>query len=133
MGDAMKILVVENSPHICTRLLALLADSGQFSVSKCVATVAEALEQAASEPPDAILLDLSLDDGNGFTVLETLRRQGSKLPVIILTESEGRQYLARAQALAADAFLRKSSQFEDILPTLMRLLRVSRTSGDCTP
>ena len=40
------------------------------------ATVAEALKRGTSEPPDLMLLDISLPDGSGLEVLDTLRKRG---------------------------------------------------------
>ena len=120
----MRVLVVENSSHICKRLLSLLADSGLFACLSCATGVAEALARIADEPPDAMLLDLSLDDGSGFDVLTSLRSQGLALPVVVFSENDGWQYRGRALTLGANAFLCKSSQFEEIIPTLTRLLQL---------
>lgn len=120
----MKILVVENSSAVCKRLLALLARSGRYEGIGCAATPAAALELVDSCHPDAVLLDQRLDGGSGFHLLETLRNRGLTMPVIMLSASQGAQYRTHAWALGANAFLCKSSQFEEIVPTLNRLLPI---------
>lgn len=118
----MKILVVENSPAVGKRLLTLLAASGRYQGMGCAVTVMSALELVDLCHPDAVLLDQRLDGGSGFQLLELLRGRGLTLPVVMLSASDGEQYRAHARTLGADAFLCKSTQFEEIIPTLDRLL-----------
>lgn len=131
----MKILVIENSPVVCERLLALLADSGDYETFGCAASVATALALIKTRRPDTLLLDLHLDDGSGFQVLEKLRDDGVATPTIVISECDEPQYRQRAQALGAAAYLHKSTQFEDIVPTLRRIqgARASQSSPRTSP
>jgi len=118
----MKILMVERSWAICERLLALLDKSGKYVGLGCVSSSPAVLELVETSRPDAILLDLRLDDTDGFQLLELLRSRGLTIPVVMLSMSHGWQYRIRAQAAGADAFLCKCTQFDEILPTLDHLL-----------
>jgi CheY-like chemotaxis protein len=68
------VLIVEDSALVVSALRLLLEDRG-FRVS-AAGSVADALETARREPPDAMLLDLSLPDGDGLVVLERLTSEG---------------------------------------------------------
>lgn len=114
----MKVLVIENAPAICKRLLTLLAESDKYQGMGCVTCSSVALELIDECQPDALLLDLRLADGSGFKVLETLRTAQRQLPTILLADAITPQYQTRAQALGALALLSKTEQFDDILPTL---------------
>lgn len=114
----MKVLVIENAPAICKRLLTLLAESDKYQGMGCVTCSSVALELIDECQPDALLLDLRLADGSGFKVLETLRTAQRQLPTILLADAINPQYQTRAQALGAVALLSKTEQFDDILPTL---------------
>ena len=119
----MKILVVENSSVICTRLRALLTQGGNYEALGCAECVSSALKLLDTCQPDAVLLDLHLNDGDGFRLLGLIREREPRLPVVMLSLNQGWQYQIAASARGADAFLCKSSQFEDIVPTLDRLLQ----------
>jgi CheY-like chemotaxis protein len=54
--------------------------SAGFGITE-VATGAEALRRLEDEPPDAVVLDLSLPDGQGEAVLNRLRQNSSRSPV----------------------------------------------------
>lgn len=80
----------------------------------------QALEQINREPYDIILLDLGLPIINGWTVLQTLRRQGVTLPIIVITAliDQGN----RAMASGANAFIGKPFKFSELIVTIQRSL-----------
>ena len=59
----------------------------------------EALEKAATELPDLILLDLMLPEMNGFEVCKLLRDKGKNTPVLIITAYEVIRHLKADPAL----------------------------------
>lgn len=115
----MKVLVIPNSPVICEKLLVLLAESGHYEGLGCVTGATTALDLVRAYEPDVLLLDLHLKfGGSGFKVLESLRRRQDELPDILLSGSDDLQWRQQPQAVSAAALLSKSSQFDQILPTL---------------
>ena len=71
-----RILLVEDSPMINGALKVLL-ESGGFDVTLAT-TAAEATELGSAVRADVMLLDISLPDGDGLTVLEELTSRGMK-------------------------------------------------------
>ncbi|MEJ7809689.1 MAG: response regulator [Gemmatimonadaceae bacterium] len=68
------VLIVEDSALVVGALRILLEDAG-YRVSSA-GSVREALETGRAEVPDVMLLDLTLPDGDGLTVLEGLAATG---------------------------------------------------------
>jgi two-component system, OmpR family, response regulator len=66
-----RLLIVEDSALAASALRLLFEESG-YDVS-VAATVKRAIELATSVQPDLMLLDLTLGDGDGLTVLKQLR------------------------------------------------------------
>lgn len=88
MGAA--VLIVEDSALVVSALRLLLEDRG-FRVS-AAGSVAEAIDAAHREPADAMLLDLSLPDGDGLLVLDRLTSEGRAPRVTVaLTGHDDRQ------------------------------------------
>jgi DNA-binding response OmpR family regulator len=79
-GQAAHVLVVEDNALITSATRILLEDAG-FRVSTA-ARVADAYGICRADPPDAMLLDLRLPDGDGLSLLKRLREDGGTLPVI---------------------------------------------------
>lgn len=70
------VLLVEDNEHVTSALQILLESVGtRVSIA---ASVAEALAFAHSDPPRLVLLDLTLPDGDGLSVIEPLRAAGTK-------------------------------------------------------
>ena len=78
-----KILVVDDEPNILLSLEFLMQQAG-FEVITAE-DGQNALDQANQAMPDLVLLDISLPDISGFEVLERLRQESPRLPIIMLT------------------------------------------------
>lgn len=78
--DSAHVLVVEDNALVTSATRILLEDAG-FRVSTA-GGVAEAYAICQSDPPDVILLDLRLPDGDGLTLLNRLRADGGPAPVV---------------------------------------------------
>jgi CheY-like chemotaxis protein len=64
---------------------------------------------AQKGPPDLLLLDVALPDGNGFDILEKLRRHRTyaSLPIVMLTAKTDARYIERALRLGAEGYISK--------------------------
>lgn len=94
------VLIVEDNALVSSAMRILLEASGH-TVSEA-ATVAQALAmvQAASDPPDVALLDLTLPDGDGLTILSRLRELG-RAPRVCVAVTGHDDPRVRARCLAA--------------------------------
>lgn len=79
-----KILLVEDNDFIRKMYLMKLGKSSEFEVIEAADGQA-ALEAFHKNKPDMILLDIMMPKMSGLQVLETLRKEGSQVPVIILS------------------------------------------------
>jgi len=80
-----KVLVVDDEPNIVLSLEFLMQQAG-FDVTTAL-DGESALALVNENPPDLVLLDISLPGISGFEVLEQLRNQASfkQLPIVMLT------------------------------------------------
>lgn len=79
---AGKILVIEDDPDVGGLLREFLEQEGYEVIVAATAEQAVASVQAA--PPDLITLDLTLPDGDGWSVLERLRGAGVSVPPVVV-------------------------------------------------
>lgn len=100
-------LVVEDDPDQLALAVLRLTTAG-YQVH-AVQTVKGLLERLQKQTPDAIFLDISLPDGDGFDVLATLRRHPdfALLPIVMVTVSGEPSDVAKGRALGADAYVTK--------------------------
>src|SRR5262245_34321692 len=89
------VLIVEDS-DLVSDALRILFESADYRVS-IASTVAAALSVSRADPPDLTLLDLTLPDGDGLTLVEPLHVAGCKT-VVALTGHD--DYATRERCLA---------------------------------
>ena len=82
----------------------------------------EALQVAAEEHPDGILTDLIMPDMRGLALLEALRRQGSEIPVVVLTADIQEGVQQRCLEMGAARVLHKPVKPELLTATLGEVL-----------
>jgi two-component system KDP operon response regulator KdpE len=128
--SAGKILVVDDDPQIRRVMKATLVGHGYEVVT--VRTGEEALEKLPGEMPNLVLLDMNMP---GIGGLETCRalRQGSDIPVIILTVRNSEKDKVAALDAGADDYVTKPFGIEELLARIRAALRRSPSSPESGP
>jgi two-component system KDP operon response regulator KdpE len=115
-----RVLVVDDEPQILRALRTTLRGAG-YTVD-AADTAEGALTAAAVHPPEAVILDLVLPDGNGTDVCRELR-SWTEAPVIVLSAvGEERQKIDALDA-GADDYVTKPFSVEELLARLRAVLR----------
>ena len=114
------VLIVEDNPDIVVGLQDLLAHDG-YEV-RVVGTCAHAIAQARTSRFKAILLDLTLPDGDGLNVLGMVREHDPSLPVIILTADTSTEKTIGTLTCGAFAYLTKPYNREELRQVLRRAI-----------
>ncbi len=117
----MKILIVEDEPKTAAYLNRGLSENG-FTVQ--VAGNGEAgLAAARTGLFDLVLLDVMLPVRSGWSVVETLRKEGILTPVLLLTARDTVPDRVKGLELGADDYLVKPFAFSELLARVRGLLR----------
>jgi heavy metal response regulator len=117
----MRILVVEDE-----RKVALFLKKGFQSEAFAVDIASdgpEGLKLALTASYDAIILDLMLPNMDGMRLLEEIRREGVRTPVLILTARGEVEDRVRGLNLGADDYLPKPFSFSEVVARVRALLR----------
>ncbi|MBW4552732.1 MAG: response regulator transcription factor [Aphanocapsa sp. GSE-SYN-MK-11-07L] len=118
-----RILIAEDEPRIASFLDKGLRSHG------FTATIAkdarEALLLAQGSDFDLLILDLGLPGKDGLQVLEEIRGQGEKLPIIILTARDDIHDKVAGFEGGADDYVTKPFRFEELLARIRVRLRGS--------
>ena len=120
-ADVKRLLLVEDEPGLVLTLTDRLAREG-YSVETS-ADGESALERAAADTFDLVLLDVMLPRLGGFDVLRELRRRGIETPVIMLTARGQVVDKVVGLRLGADDYVTKPFEMMELLARIEAKLR----------
>ena len=116
-----RILVAEDEPRIASFLEKGLRANG-FSVV-VVDDGSDVLDVVRSGDIDLLVLDVGLPGRDGFDVLRTLRGEGRRLPIIMLTARDGVEDTVAGLEGGADDYVAKPFRFDELLARIRVRLR----------
>ncbi|MCI5690599.1 MAG: response regulator transcription factor [Clostridiales bacterium] len=117
---AHRILIVDDEPALQHLVGEILTQAGYET--DAALSCAQALERVRTAAPDAVLLDVMLPDGDGFSLLGQLRRERD-LPVLFLSAREEDDARLRGLGLGADDYITKPFLPQELLLRLRAVLR----------
>jgi two-component system OmpR family response regulator len=117
----LRILLVEDDPDLSRQLKAALTEAG-YAVDAAT-DGEEGHFLGDTEPYDAVILDLGLPVMDGITVLGRWRRDGRKMPVLILTARDRWSEKVAGFDAGADDYVAKPFQMEEVLARIRALIR----------
>ena len=117
---ANRILLVEDDARLATMVAEYLGEAG-FRTTRA-ASGAAAMQLAASESFDAMILDLMLPDADGLDICRSLRAR-SDMPVLMLTARSDPLDRVVGLELGADDYLPKPFEPRELLARLRAILR----------
>jgi len=123
----MRVLVVEDDPKISSFLLDGLQREG-FTV-RAVERGVDAVAAVQDQEFAAIVLDLMLPDIDGLSVVERLRADGDRTPILILSAKRSVDDRVRGLRSGGDDYLTKPFSFAELVVRLQALLRRSGSTA----
>jgi two-component system alkaline phosphatase synthesis response regulator PhoP len=116
-----RVLVIEDDPSIALGLRINLESEGYDVLS---AEDGEAgLTLARENQPDLVILDVMLPKLNGFQVLQTVRREGLMMPIIVLSARTGEMDKVTGLELGAEDYVAKPFSLAELLARVRAALR----------
>ena len=108
------ILLVDDEPELLSMVVSILNEYGFHHISTAQ-NVKTALVETEKHSPDLAILDVMLPDGNGFALMEQLKRS-SDCPVLFLTACGKMPISSRAlvwarMTISLNLFFQKSYYF----------------------
>lgn len=119
----MKILLIEDDLDLGSALQRSLDQAHLSSV--WVRRLADGIAHLRANEPDCVLLDINLPDGEGFALLEQLRRTNHKVPVLVMTARDALDDRLRALNGGADDYVIKPFMLPELIARIHVAIRRS--------
>lgn len=126
MTHRPRLLLVEDDDQLGPLMVKVLEEVYDVTL---VADGGEALDVATSRTFDVLVVDRRLPTVDGVTIVETLRRVGTGVPLLILTALGTVQDKVRGLDAGANDYLVKPFEFDELFARLRAIRRVSGGEG----
>lgn len=117
----MRILVVEDDPKIASFVVKGLKQSG--FAADCSGDGQEAYALASATAYDAMIVDIMIPKLDGLTLVQNLRGEGVRTPVIFLSARSSVDDRIRGLQSGGDDYLTKPFSFAELLARVQALIR----------
>jgi len=118
MTDKRRILLADDHALVRAGIRALLESLPDLEVVGETGDGLDAVERVRRDPPDAILLDITLPGMNGLEAAACIAKLDVPTRVLMLSMHASAEYAARALATGAAGYLNKDSAFDELATAL---------------
>src|SRR5262245_35762987 len=124
-GERPRILAVDDHPMNCELLEAMLVPQGYLV--DCVYSGADAIASVRKDPPDLVLLDVSMPGMDGFEVARKLRGDDETrmVPIVMVTALGDLEHRVRGLESGAEDYLSKPVNRTELLARVQSTLKLS--------
>ena len=116
-----KTILIADDDTTIMKLFQLDSESHDSDVTiRSCASGEETIAMLAHHKPDILVLDIRMPKGDGFTVLEHLRKNKIDMPVIILTNYRSDEYIkkSRTYAMVKDYIVKHETRIDRVIDTV---------------
>ena len=122
----IRILIADDHPLIREGFKKILRGEPDLTIVHEAQTALEALQFAADEQVDIVLLDIGMPDRSGLEVLREIKMHRPKLPVLMLSMYPEDRFAVRAIRSGAAGYITKESASEDLVGAIRKILAGGR-------
>lgn len=120
MVGIMNVFVVENSTVMADSLQSMLSGIPGINVVGHSVDEQDAIKHIGTLLPEAVIMDIGLQSGSGFVLLENIKKLNAEIKVMVLTHYSGKDYADRCKNAGADYFFDKSYQLVEAREVLQQ-------------
>lgn len=122
MAAPCSILLVEDDAPVRERMAHILSNWEDGRLQAACATLGEALTEIRDHPPDLLVTDLRLPDGNGIEAIKTLRREKPEAEAMVISALGDHKTVIDAIEAGATGFLLKDAEPFNMIEAIKELL-----------
>jgi len=118
METVLRVFIADDSAPVRDRLAALISELRAVELVGQAENAGEAIEAIQRLQPDVVILDIRIAGGNGFHVLEGIKRRVAAPAVIMLAAFPYPQYREKCLEAGAECLFDKTTEFDRVAGAL---------------
>jgi DNA-binding NarL/FixJ family response regulator len=115
------VMVVEDDPSFLARFCRFIASAPEFSLIAAVGDLASARAAIARQPPDVLLTDLGLPDGNGIELIRETSRAHPATDIMVISVFGDEEHVLASIEAGATGYILKDSLPEELVDLIIQL------------
>ncbi len=116
------VLIVDDHPLVREGLKGLIAEESDLSVCAETGSMREAQALVREHQPDVVIVDLSLEDGNGLDLIRRLKSHYPRLKMLVCSMRDELLFAERAINTGAHGYLNKHEAAGEVVAAVRRVL-----------
>jgi DNA-binding NarL/FixJ family response regulator len=125
-GTRRRVLIVDDHPIVRQGLRRMIDPEPDLAVCGEAETDREARAAIRELDPDVVIVDISLNQGDGLELVRDVHAQRPSLPMLVLSMHEEAIYAERVLAAGASGYIMKHAASDQLLTALRRVLAGER-------
>ena len=122
MTVTYSVVLVEDDQHTRKLLESIINGHQQLQVNNAVGTLKEGMEIIQQSPPDVLLIDLGLPDGDGTDLIREIYRQGYETDIMVITVFGDEKHVVNAIEAGATGYILKDGSNSYIGQSIIQLI-----------
>lgn len=122
MGGMIRIVLLDDHAIVREGIKRLLENEPDMTVCAECATVNQALAHLQRFGPDVLVVDISLAEGNSFSLVENLAKAGIGVKVLMLSMHDSPAFVGKSLSLGAAGYVTKAAAAKELVPALRRIM-----------
>ena len=118
IASKIRVLIADDHRLFAEALAAILATDDRFEVVGQAHNGEKAVELAASEKPDVVLMDISMPRLDGVEAAKRIKKKRKSAAVLMLTGSSSAADVARAREAGADGYVTKDRIASELIDSI---------------
>jgi len=118
----VKVLIVDSHGPFTENTKVLFSMEPQIEIVGIVRNEGECLDFVRQSPPDIVLLDIHLNDGNGISLIEQIQRIAPIVKIILMTECNQEGYVIAARNKGAQGVILKDMYIREMVQAILRVM-----------
>lgn len=127
MTHAVTVVVADDHAVVRAGIVHIFGAADGFDVVGEADTAAAALAMVAALQPAVVVLDISMPDAPGTSVIPDIRRASPRTKVLVLSMYDDPEYIAESVRAGADGYVRKDTAATDLRNAVAAVLRGERS------
>ena len=117
----IRVLIADDHRLFAEALAAILATDDRFEVVGWANNGENAVELAASEKPDVVLMDISMPRLDGVEAARQIKKKRKSAAVLMLTGSSSAADVARAREAGAEGYVTKDRIASELIDSIVEV------------